>query len=63
MIRFVGKKLNVIEKGDSKYTQILQSGSNLLTSNVSESITNMVNSVAVFDNNNNLLIKIKMMKI
>lgn len=59
LIRFIGKKLNVIEKGDKSNAQLLQSGYNLLTSNVSESIKNMINSVAIFDDNNNLLTTIK----
>lgn len=59
IIRFNNNKLNVIEKGDISTAQILQNGNNLLTSNVSESISNMVNSVAVFNENNNLVTTIK----
>ncbi len=55
MIRFAGEKLSVIEKGDSNTSQLLQSGYNLLTSNISESIDNMVNSVAIFDKNDDPL--------
>lgn len=59
MIRFIGKKLNVIEKGDSNTSQLLQSGYNLLTSNISESLDNMVNSVAVFNKGNDFVTTIK----
>jgi len=59
MIRFTGKKLDVIEKGDSNTSQLLQSGYNLLTSNISESIDNMINSVAIFNKDDVFVFPIK----
>lgn len=59
MIRFTGKKLDVIEKGDTNTSQFLQSGYNLLTSNVSESIDNMINSVAIFNKDDIFVFPIK----
>lgn len=51
MIRFSENKLNVIEKGKLENAQILESGYNLLSSAVSESIVDMVNAVAIFNEN------------
>jgi hypothetical protein len=59
MIRFKNNSLNIIEKGSSESTQILKTGYNLLTSTVSESIKDMVNSVAVFDKDDNLFTTIQ----
>jgi hypothetical protein len=59
MIRFINNNLNVVEKGEIASAQILGTGSNLLTANVSESIRDMVNSVAVFDKDDNLQTVIK----
>lgn len=57
VVRFESNKLNVIEKGLDKST-ILQSGNNILSSNASETLNNMVNSVAIYDKDDNLVTKV-----
>lgn len=54
MIVFEGDKLNVIEKGIVG-CDALESGINLLTSNVTESLENMVNRVNVYNKSDKLI--------
>lgn len=56
MIRFNNSKLNVIEKAVTDETLIIQGGSNLMSATTSESITNMINQVAIY-NSDDILIK------
>jgi len=53
--RFNGAKLCVIEKKINDQTLILQGGSNLMSASVTESIENMVNQVAIHNNNDALI--------
>lgn len=59
MIRFDGDKLNVIEKGIKDKAVMLYSGYNLLTSAVTETAKDMVNQVAIYDENDKLITTIK----
>lgn len=49
MVRFNGQKLNVIEKKANDETLVIQGGSNLMSASTSESITNMINQVAIYN--------------
>lgn len=55
MIRFEGQKLNVIEKKVTDETLIIEGGSNLMSASTTESITNMINQVAIYDKNDKLV--------
>lgn len=55
MIRFEGQKMNVIEKTITDETLIIEGGSNLMSAATTESITNMVNQVVIYDKNDNLI--------
>lgn len=55
MIRFEGQKLNVIEKTITDETLIIEGGSNLMSASTTESITNMINQVAIYDQNDKLI--------
>lgn len=56
MIRFDGLKLTVIEKKKDENTLILAAGKNLMSAIVTESISSMINQVAVY-NSDDVLIK------
>lgn len=55
MIRFAGPKLNVIKKGITAETMVIEGGSNLMSASISESITSMVNQVAIYDHKDKLV--------
>jgi hypothetical protein len=55
MIRFSGAKLNVIEKKVNDETLIIKGGSNLMSASTSESITNMINQVAIYNSQDQLV--------
>ncbi len=55
MIRFDGAKLCVIEKTVTDETLIIEGGSNLMSASTTESVENMINQVAIYDSNGNLL--------
>lgn len=55
MIRFEGPKLNVIEKTVTDETLIIEGGSNLMSASTSESITGMINQVAIYNDDGNLI--------
>ena len=55
MIRFDGSKLNVVEKKVTDETLIIEGGSNLMSASTSESITGMVNQVAIYNADDKLV--------
>lgn len=55
MIRFEGQKMNVIEKKVTDETLIIEGGSNLMSASVTESVTNMINQVTIYDKNDKLI--------
>lgn len=55
MIRFSGAKLNVIEKTVNDETLVIQGGSNLMSASTTESITNMINQVAIYNSKDQLI--------
>lgn len=55
MIRFDGSKLNVIEKKVNDETLIIEGGSNLMSATTSESISSMINQVAIYDSKDKLV--------
>lgn len=55
MIRFHGGKLNVIEKAVNDETLIIEGGSNLMSASISESISNMINQVAIYNSKDKLV--------
>ena len=55
LIRFNGSKLCVVEKGITDETMIISAGNNLMSATMSESITNMVNQVAIYDDKDKLV--------
>lgn len=57
--RFVGDKFCVLEKKVNDETLILEGGVNLMSANISESLENLVNQVAIYDSSNNLVKTIK----
>ncbi|MDF2844794.1 MAG: hypothetical protein K0R00_3220 [Herbinix sp.] len=57
MIRFHGSKLNVIEKTKTEETLIIEGGNNLMSASTSESISDMINQVAIY-NKDDTLVKI-----
>jgi hypothetical protein len=59
MIRFDGDKLNVIEKAVTDETLVIKGGSNLMSASTSESITDMVNQVTIYDSKDVLIKKMK----
>lgn len=59
IVRFEGTKLCVREKVQRGGIPILQSGVNLLSSSVTESVTNMVNQVVIVDENDKVLQTLK----
>lgn len=56
IIRFSGKKLNVIEKKATNETLIIEGGTNLMSASTSESISNMINQIAIY-NSKDVLVK------
>lgn len=58
-ITFKGAKLNVSEKKITDETLVIEGGSNLIYASTTESISNMVNQVAIYDKNEKLLRTIK----
>lgn len=59
IVRFEGTKLCVREKAQKNGMPILQSGVNLISSSVTESVTNMVNQVVIVDENDKVLQTLK----
>lgn len=59
MIRFAGANLNVVEKKVTDETLIIAGGSNLMSASVSESITGMINQVAVYNSDDKLVKTVK----
>lgn len=59
IIRFEGTKLCIREKAQRDGMPMLQSGVNLLSSSVTESVTNMVNQVVIVDENDKVLQTLK----
>ena len=55
IIRFDGTALNVIEKAVTDETLIIEGGSNLMNASTTESIENMINQVAIYNNNDVLV--------
>lgn len=55
---FTENKLNILEKG-TLINKNIESGSNLLTSSVSESLDNVVNRVNIFNHENKLIKKVE----
>lgn len=55
MIRFEGPKMNVIEKTVTDETLIIEGGSNLMSASTTESITNMINQVAIYNEDDKLV--------
>jgi hypothetical protein len=55
MIRFDSGKLNVIEKIKNDETLVIEGGSNLMSASISESITNMINQVAIYNSDDKLV--------
>lgn len=56
IIRFIGSKINILEKTVNEETLIIEGGSNLMSASTTESISNMVNQVAIY-NSKDVLIK------
>lgn len=54
-VRFSGSQLEVVEMGISESSILLKPGSNLLVCTTAESASQMTNSVAIYDDNCNLL--------
>jgi hypothetical protein len=55
MIRFSGSKLTVIEKNTNDETLIIEGGSNLMSASCTESISNMINQVAIYNKDDKLI--------
>lgn len=55
MIRFNGTKLEVIERKVTDETMIIAGGSNLMSASTSESLSNMVNQVAIYNSDDKLV--------
>ncbi|MDF2511003.1 MAG: hypothetical protein K0S04_869 [Herbinix sp.] len=55
MIRFAGADLTVIEKALDDKTIIIEGGSNLMSASISESISNMINQVTIYNSNDKLI--------
>lgn len=58
-IRFSGDALNVVIKDVSSETLIIQGGSNMMSAAVTESIANMINQVAIYDADENMVGTVK----
>lgn len=55
LTRFDGVKLSVVKRAETNNTLILEGGSNLMSLSTSESIEEMINQVAIYDSNDNLV--------
>lgn len=55
IIRFSGSKINVIEKKVTDETLIIEGGSNLMSASTSESISSMINQVAIYNSDDKLV--------
>jgi len=55
MIRFDGPKMCVIEKTVTDETLVIEGGSNLMSATVTESITNMINQVVIYNTDDKLV--------
>ncbi len=55
MIRFDGPKMCVIEKTVTDETLVIEGGSNLMSATVTESISNMINQVAIYNTDDKLV--------
>jgi len=58
-ISFKGASLNVLEKKVTDETLVIEGGSNLIDASTTDSITNMVNQVAIYDKNDKLIRRLK----
>lgn len=58
-VTFKGSKLYVLEKKVTDETLVIEGGSNLIDATISESISNMVNQVAIYDKNDKLITTVK----
>ncbi|MFZ7103365.1 MAG: XkdQ/YqbQ family protein [Peptococcaceae bacterium] len=58
-VTFKGSKLCVLEKKVTDATLVIEGGTNLMDASITDSITNMVNQVAIYDKNDKLLDKVK----
>lgn len=56
---FTGSSLNVIEKKATKETLIIQGGSNLMSASMSESISDMINQVVIYNEKDKLIRTLK----
>lgn len=56
IVRFSGKKLNVIEKKATSETLVIEGGTNLMSASTSESISNMINQIAIY-NSKDVIVK------
>ncbi len=54
-VKFTGESLNVMEKGAEKSILVVKGGSNLIDASTTESAEQIVNRIAVYDKNENLL--------
>ena len=55
MARFLGRSLEIVERRTRETNLVIRSGSNLLSAATTRSITNMRNSVAIYDSDGNRL--------
>jgi len=55
MIRFSGPKMNVIEKAVTDETLVIEGGSNLMSASTTESITDMINQVVIYNSDDQLV--------
>lgn len=55
LVCFIGSKLMIIEKMINDNTLVIASGINLMSSSTSESITNMINQVAIYNDKDKLV--------
>lgn len=54
-MRFIGSKLNIIEKAVTNETLVIEGGSNLMSASTTESISNMVNQVVIYNDKDKLI--------
>lgn len=55
MVRFNGPRLDVIEKKVTDETLVIEGGSNLMSASTTESITDMINQIAIYNSNDKLV--------
>lgn len=58
-VAFKGMALNVLEKKVTDDTLVIKSGVNLIDATMTDSITNMINQVAIYDKNDKLIRNVK----